>query len=134
MSRRWLLSLLCLSVCFLTWVQLTRARGELIVNEARRRVRIQKDSVKVLLAVENSSGESLQTQVRLELLNPRSATTSQVTQTQTIATGNQTLKFNLPLSISQLDDANRRQLLWHRLRYRLITDSRNTIAEGPGSL
>lgn len=134
MSRRWLLSLLCLSVFFLSWVQLTRARGELTVNESRTRVRIQRDSVEVLLAVENSSGQALKAQVRVELLNPRSAITSQTTQTQTIATGDQTLKLNLPLSISQLDNYNGRQLLWHRLRYRLNSDSSNTIAEGILSL
>ena len=39
MSHRWLLSLLCLAVLFLSLVQLTGARGELRVNEAENQYR-----------------------------------------------------------------------------------------------
>jgi len=51
MGRQWLLSLLCLSVLFASFVQLTRADGELRVNEARSRIFLGKEPVEVLLAV-----------------------------------------------------------------------------------
>lgn len=136
MSHRWLLSLLCLSVLFLSLVQLTRARGELRVNEVATRVLFEKGPAEALLAVENSSGETVNARVEVELLDPGSKSRAKTSQTQTIARGNQTLRLLLPLSISNLNEKERSLLLWYRLRYRLTDESSpaNAITEGIISL
>ena len=68
MSRRGLLSLLCLAVFSLSLVPLTHADGEIKVDESRIRVLIQNQPVEVQLAIENSTGESVNGNVELELL------------------------------------------------------------------
>jgi hypothetical protein len=72
MSRRWLLSLLCLAVLFLSFVQFTRARGELRVDETNSSILLQKAPAEVLLAVENPSAADVAANIQLELLDPRS--------------------------------------------------------------
>jgi hypothetical protein len=136
MSRRWLLSLLCLSVSLLLLVQLTRARGELRVSEAKTRILLQKEPAEVLLAVENLSDEIQNTRVEVELLDPRNQVASNVTQVQAIERGNQTLTLSLPIYVSKLKEKDRSQLLWYRLHYRLRPEASptDTIAEGIISL
>ena len=132
MSRRWLLSLLCLSVSLLLLVQLTRAHGELRVSEAKTRILLQKEPAEVLLAVENLSDEIQNTRVEVELLDPRNRVASNVTQIQAIERGNQTLTLSLPIYVSKLKEKDRSQLLWYRLHYRLRPEASptDTIAEG----
>ena len=79
-------------------VQLTRARGELRVNEALTRIHLEYRPAEVSLAVENSSGRSVNANVQLELLDPRNRTTAQVSSVQAIATGSQILKLSLPVT------------------------------------
>src|SRR5215203_5870973 len=136
MSHRWLLSLLCLSLLFLSLVQLTRAGGDLRVNEALTKLLFEKEPAEVLLAVENSTGETLKVRVQLELLDPQSQLTSQAAKVESIGTGSQLLSLSLPLSFSNLKQKDRRQFLWYRLRYRLtnVGSSANTILEGIVSL
>ena len=66
MSRSGLLSLLCLSVLLLLLAPLTHAGGDVKVDESRTRILIQTESVEVQLAVENSSGETLNATGQLE--------------------------------------------------------------------
>ncbi len=136
MSRRWLLSLLCLSVSLPLLVQLTRARGELRVNEAKTSILLQKEPAEVLLAVENLSGEIQNTRVQVELLDPRNRIASNVTRIQAIERGNQTLTLSLPIYVSKLKEKDRSQLLWYRLHYRLSREASptDTITEGIVSL
>src|SRR5689334_7490733 len=119
MSRRGLLSLLCLSVLLLALVPLTHAGGEIKVDEARTRILIQKEPAEVQLAVENSTGETLNADVQLELLNPQDRVDAKSASTQRITPGSQTLKLTLPFSLTKLTDAERRDSLWYRLRYKL---------------
>ncbi len=100
-------------------VQLTRARGELRVNETLTRILLQNRPAEVLLAVENSTGRALNARVQVELLDPRNRATAQITGVQAIATGSQVLRLSLPISFSNLKENDRRQLLWYRLHYRL---------------
>src|ERR1043165_613391 len=132
MRRRGLLSLLCLSVLLLSLVPLTHAGGDVKVDESRTRVLIQKDPVEVQLAVENSTGETLNANVQLELLNPQDHVDANITTTQQIMPGSHTLKLSLPFSLTTLTDAERRELLWYRLRYRVSHEG--TITEGILSL
>lgn len=132
MRRRWLLSLLCLSVFFfLSLVQLTRARGEFKVSESNTRILFDKRAA-IVLAVENSTGETLITNIELEILDPRNTVTGKVGQNQSIEAGNQKLNFALPLNFSNLDDHKRKEILWYRLRYRIKEGSSagNTLAAG----
>lgn len=135
MSQRRLLSLFCLSVVFLFVVQLTRAGGELTVDESRTRFIPYQDHAEVLLAVENTTGETRSITVKLELLDPRDGVLSQTAGTQAVAPGSQKLRFNLPplaASLSRLD----RNLLWRRLRYRVVEriNSTGSIRTGVISL
>lgn len=136
MSHRWLLFLLCLSVLPLSLVQLTRAGGELRVNEARTKVLFQKEPAEVLLAVENSTGQNLNARVAIELLNPTDRVTAQIDQIQSIGTGSQLLKLVLPLSLAKFQQQDRRELLWYRLRYRISEQASpgNTLTQGILSL
>jgi hypothetical protein len=134
MSRRWLLSLLCLSVLIALLAPLSRARGELKVNEARTRFLLEKEPAEVLLAVENSTGESLNSKVELEVLDPLDRVISKVAGVHSIGTGEQTLKLTLPLYFSKLKAEDRR-LLWHRLHYRISKDGQSeSISQGIISL
>ena len=119
MSRRGLLSLLCLSVLLLALVPLTHAGGEIKVDESRIRVLIQSQPIEVQLAVDNSTGETVNATVQLELLDPQDRVAAKTSTPQQISPGNQTLKISLPFSLSSLTDKERRELLWYRLRYRL---------------
>ena len=65
MSRRWLLSLLCLSLFVLCLVPLTRAGGDVRVNEADTRILLDQDPAQVLLAVENSTGVTVNVRVEV---------------------------------------------------------------------
>ena len=132
MSRRGLLSLLCLSVLLLSLVPLTHAGGEVKVDESHTKILFQTDPIEIQLPVANSTGKTLTATVQLELLDPRDRVAAKSSSTQQIAPGDQTLKLSIPFSIAKLTDNERRELLWYRLRYRL-TD-KGTIAEGIVSL
>lgn len=119
MSRRGLLFLLCLSVLLLALVPLTRAGGDVKVDESRTRILIQSEPVEVQLAVTNSTGKSLTANVELELLDPHDRVAATIRSTQEIVPGDQTLKLSIPLSAAKLTDRDRRELLWYRLHYRL---------------
>jgi hypothetical protein len=132
MSRRGLLSLLCLSVLLLSLVPLTHADGEVKVDESRTRVLIQTEPIEVQLAVANSTGRTLTAAVQLELLDPHDRVVAKTTSTQQLTPGDQTLKLSLPFSNSKLRDHERREILWYRLRYRL--SEQGTLAAGIVSL
>src|ERR1043166_4559827 len=136
MSRLGLLFLLCLSVFVLALVPLTHAGGEIKVDESRTRILIQKEPVEVQLAVDNSTGETLNADVQLELLNPQDRVDARSTSTQRMTPGSQTLKLTLPFSLTTLTDPERRESVWYRLRYRLshegkITEGILSLSESP---
>lgn len=120
MSQRRLLSLFCLSLLCLCVAQLTRAGGDLSVNESGTRFVLHKDRAEVLLAVDNTTGETRSASVRLELLDTHDAVLSETSGTQSVAPGSQTLRFNLPPIAADSKKFNHRELLWYRLRYRLV--------------
>jgi hypothetical protein len=135
MSRRGLLSLLCLSVLSWSLAPLTHAGGEIKIDESRTRILIHTQPIEVQLAVENSTGQSLTATVQLELLDPHDRVAAKSSTLQQIGTGNQTLKLSIPFSLSSLTDSERRELLWYRLRYRLDEEiSARPVTEGILSL
>lgn len=119
MSRRWLLSLLCLFVPLLLFVQLTGARGVLRVDEASCRILFQKEPAEVNLVIENLSGEALNSRVQVELLDPRDQIAAQSESVLNIARGRHTLVLSLPLYVSRLSVADLSHLPLFRLRYRI---------------
>ncbi|HEU4435558.1 MAG TPA: MG2 domain-containing protein, partial [Pyrinomonadaceae bacterium] len=136
MSRRWLLSLLCLAILFLSVTQFTRARGELRVDETNSSILLEKDPAEVLLAVENPAAANVTAKIQLELLDPRNTPVAKATELQTIARGGQKLRLSLPFAFPSSGQAARKQILWYRLHYRLSPhDSPDeTLAEGVISL
>src|SRR5829696_5446914 len=120
MSQRRLLFLLCLSLLFLSVVHLTRAGSNLVVNESRTRFVLQKDHIDILFAVDNTTGQTRDVSVRLELLDTKNAVLSETFETQSVAPGNQILRFKMPQVIANLTTFERRDLLWYRLKYRLV--------------
>ena len=69
MSRRWLLSLLCLSAA-VVFVQLSSARSGLSVNEPATKFLVQDQAV-VVLEVVNPSSQNLPVHLKLPLLDPK---------------------------------------------------------------
>ncbi len=134
MSRRWLVSLACLSVLIALLAPLTRARGELKVIEASTRFLLDKEPAEVVLAVENSTGETVNAKVEIEIRDPQDRVISKVSRVQSIGTGNQTLPLTLPLYFSKLKAKDRR-FLFHRLHYRVSKEGQtDSISEGIVSL
>src|SRR5260221_467046 len=102
MSRKWLLFLFYLLVPLLFVVQLTVARGILRVNEAATRINFQKEPVEVQLTIENSSGETLNSRVQLELLDPYDQIVARGDRIVALTAGSQTLLVSLPFYVSRL--------------------------------
>ncbi len=136
MSHRWLLSLLCFVVLFLSLVQLTRAGGELRVDETGSSILLDKKPAEVLLAVENPSATTLNANIQLELLDPQNNTIVKTNQLQPIARGSQKLRLPLPLAFSTSNEKERNEILWYRLHYRLTLQESpaETLADGIVSL
>ena len=120
MGHRWLLSLLCLSVFVLCLVPLTRAGGDVRVNEADTKIFLARDPAEVLLAVENATGKTMDARVEVELLDPKNTSKAKTTQIATIAKGTQKISLFLPISFSRLSATERTNIIWQRLRYRLM--------------
>ena len=135
MSRRWLLSLLCLTVLFLSLVQLTGARGELKVDETNSSILFEKDPAEVLLAVENPSS-AVNANVQLELLDTNDISLAKSNQVQSIAGGKQRLKLSLPFAFPNSNDRDRNLALWYRLHYRITPQESpaEVLADGVISL
>jgi hypothetical protein len=139
MSRRWLLSLLCLAVLFLSLAQLaqfTRARDELRVDETNSSILLEKNPAEVLLAVENPAVTIVTSKVQLEILDPHNVTVARTTEVQSIARGGQKLRLSLPFAFPSSGETARKQLLWYRLHYRLSPQDSpdETLADGIISL
>ena len=128
MSQRRLLFLFCLAIGFLSLVHLTHAGGDLRVDESRTRFVLHPDSIEVLFGVENFSGQTQNASVRLELLDTQNAVLSEIFETQPVAPGNQLLRFKMPQVVADSTRFKHRDLLWYRLRYRLVQTVRSSMS------
>jgi hypothetical protein len=126
MSRRWLLSLLCLSVPLLLSVQLSRAGGMLKVNETATRFSLREDNPRVSLAVVNGFDKPFQAEVQLELLDPAGVVKAAAMPSVKITGGNQKLVIDLPGQIHKLK-WQKDDLLWYRLRYRIAPEAASGV-------
>ncbi len=127
MSRKWLLFSFCLSV-LLTLAPLSRAGLTLRVDESATRVSLKEPRIEVSLSIENSAGEGPDQKVQLEILDPENHVCASAERIESIGRGKQTLRFSLPFDVAKLSERERRQLLWHRLHYRI------TAAEAQASV
>ncbi|MBC8032194.1 MAG: carboxypeptidase regulatory-like domain-containing protein [Pyrinomonadaceae bacterium] len=123
MSRRWLFSLLGLSLAVF-FVQLVTATSGLRVNEAATRFLIE-DQVIVILEVVNPLSQELSVHLRLELLDPDDAAQGSGVRNFALRPGLNKLTVPLALSARSLTKDGDTALPWYRLRYR-IDPSRET--------
>ncbi len=119
-----LLCLLCLSVAQLTGA----SNSNLYVNESRVRLVPHTDRVEVHFAIENTTSETRNASVRLELLDPENDVRSEIFETRPVACGSQILQFNLPPVLAKLTKYERREMLWYRLRYRMVETVRASMS------
>jgi hypothetical protein len=135
MSRKWLLFLFCL-LLLPVMAPLSRAGLALRINESAIKVSFEQRRVEVALAVENSLGAVVDQKIHIELIDPQNRIKSSADQVSSVAPGSQTLRIQLPYDITKLPAADRRELLWYRLHYRLTsTQTPATVsAEGIVSL
>jgi hypothetical protein len=126
--RSWVIVLFCLFAVSLLLSQLSSASTVLRVNEASTRLRLEDKQTNLSLAVENPTGRSFTARVRLELLDPEGQVTASAERDETIKRGNAALVIPLPLDLSGLSDADRNEMLWYRLRYRIAPLSSSEAA------
>jgi hypothetical protein len=117
MSRRWLLSLFCLSAA-LVFVQLSAANSGLRVNEPATRFLIQ-DRTIVLLEVANPANQNLSVHLKLELLDPQDVTRGLAVRELALQPGINKLSVPLALAAHGLNQKDDNALPWYRLRYRI---------------
>lgn len=117
--RRWMMVVLCLSVSLLLLSQLSSASDTVRVDEARTRVLLEEKATKVSLMVVNPLHGEFTARVRLEVLDPHDALRASAESNETIKRGASTLVLTLPLQLAGLDKAERNEVLWYRLRYRI---------------
>ncbi len=117
MSRRWLLSLLCLSTA-LVFVQLSAANSALRVNERATKFLIQDQTI-VSLEVVNPANQNVAVHLKLELLDPRDNTRGLAMREQALQPGINKLSVPLTLTARDLNEDDDQALPWYRLRYRI---------------
>jgi A-macroglobulin TED domain/MG2 domain/Alpha-2-macroglobulin family/Carboxypeptidase regulatory-like domain/A-macroglobulin receptor binding domain/Macroglobulin domain MG3/Alpha-2-macroglobulin bait region domain len=120
MRRRWILFPFCLLFSPLLFhPSNARATTLLRVNETAVTCRFVDRSARLSLAVENPS-PPITARIRLELLDPQDQVRAKVERDETIRPGLSSLSFDLPLEFSRLGPKERHELLWYRLRYRIM--------------
>ena len=117
MSRRWLLSLLCL--CFaLVFVQFTTANNSLRVNESATKLLV-RDHATVVLEVVNPAEENVLAHLSLELLDPKDAVRGVNLRKIELKPGTNKLTLPLTLTAERIREDSDSQFPWYRLRYRV---------------
>lgn len=117
MSRRWLLSLLCLSAAVLC-TQLTAAKTSLHVNEAATKLLIQDQTI-VALEVVNPDSQNVLVRLKLDLLDPKDQTRGLAVRDENLKPGVNRLAIPLSLHGSHFNAAVDDTLPWYRIRYRI---------------
>ncbi len=117
MSRRWLLSLLCVSAA-LVLAQLSAARSGLLVNESATQFLIH-DQPLVLLEVNNPAAQNVPARMKLDLLDPKDVARAMAVRDLVLRPGVNKLSVALrPTAVDFSADADK-LLAWYRLRYQI---------------
>ncbi len=115
--RSWVIVLFCLCSVSLLLSQLSSASTTLRVNEASTKLLLEDKQTNVSLAIENPTGQAFPARVRLEVLDPQGKLVIVAERDQTIKHGNAALMIPLPLQLTGMNESERNEMLWYRLRY-----------------
>jgi len=132
MSRRWLLSLLCL--CFaVVFVQLTTANSSLRVNESATKLLV-RDHATVVLEVINPGAENVLAHLSLELLDPKDAVRGINLGEKELKPGINKLTLPLTLTANRINEDGDSEFPWYRLRYRVtpLAESKALLSPAGG--
>jgi len=117
MSRRLILSLLCVSVA-VVFVQLSSANSRFSVNEAATKFLIQ-DQTLVVLEIVNPAKQNLSVRLNLELVDPDEVTRGRSWRDLVLRPGVNKVSNVLTLTTDKLNREHDENLPWYRLRYRV---------------
>ena len=118
MSRKWLLFLFCLSL-LMVLAPLSRAGLTLRVKESAIRVLFEEQGTRVVLPIENSLGQRVDTHLKLEIIDPDGAARATVERDYQIKPGPNELTVPVALWLTGKAATDTRELLWYRLRYQI---------------
>lgn len=119
MSRKWLLSLICLAVSVVLFVTVTNAKFDLKVIETATTVSFQQPAPTVFLSIKNGNDKAVSAMVRVELLKPSNEAIGAIETSAVLKSGQHRVSINLPLKSSDVIVSAQNQLLWYRLHYRV---------------
>lgn len=117
MSRRWLLSLLCLSLV-VVFVQLSSANSSLRVNESATKLLV-REYATVAIEVVNPAEQKVTARLKLELLDPADVGRGLTSRDVELQPGLNKLTLPLNLTANRINEDNDSKLPWYRLRYRV---------------
>ena len=117
--RRIGLTLFCLLIASFLLSSLSRASATLSVNEDAIRFLSEHGRTGVVLPIENRMGREARARIRLELVDPQNLVRASSEREEVIKEGASAPFLPLSLDLAGLKDAERSQLLWYRLRYRI---------------
>src|SRR2546429_2032310 len=118
MSRKWLLFLFCLSL-LMVLAPLSRAGLTLRVKESAIRVLFEEQGTRVVLPIENSLSQRVDTHLKLEIIDPDGAARATVERDYQIKPGPNELTVPVALWLTGKAATDTRELLWYRLRYQI---------------
>ncbi len=131
MSRRWLLSLLCLSFV-VVFVQLSSANSSLRVNESATKFLV-RDNATVQLEVVNPAGHKVSAHLNLELLDPKDVVRGLTIRDVELQPGLNKLTLPLTLPAARINEEDDSELPWYRLRYRFDPSAEFKASLGPAT-
>ena len=117
MSRKWLLSLLCLSAA-ITFAQLSTATSVLSVNESATRFLVE-DQVAVAIEVVNPTKQRADARLKLDLLDTSDVVRGIANRVESLKPGLNSFRVPLTLTADKLNSDNDKSLPWYRLRYQI---------------
>lgn len=122
MVRRSAPILLGLVVCLLFAVHPSGASSALRLDESKIRVSLEEAQTRASLEVESGGPRPFGARVTLALLDPRDKVRAEASTDVSLRPGKNSLTLPIKLSYSELLEAERKQFLWYRLRYRVAPE------------
>jgi hypothetical protein len=104
------------------------AQGDLRINESATRVQLLDESTGVELTVENTGREIMPARVSLELVDPQGHAQSRANKEVSLPPGRTKVNLSMPPAFAQNERADRKNLLWYRLRYSIASAPRSGTA------
>lgn len=130
MQRRcWVFVLFCLFTISLLFAPSSNADAELRVDEAATRFLLEDGRTGAALSVENPLGRSTNARIRIELIDPQGVVRASQERTETIVEGRSSLFIPLPFNYSDLNETERKEFLWYRLRYQITAQESGSAGQ-----